>query len=144
MEARNPQYNSNGSIDLEIDHPSYGWIPFTAAPDDVESLGPTLYAQAIAGKFGEISPYVAPEPVVVVPASCTRRQGRLALLNAGKLDAVETAIDAIADPTGKRQAQIEYDADTWERGNVFLQSMWATLGGTSEELDALFTLAVTL
>lgn len=81
---------------------------------------------------------------VAVPSSCTRRQGRLALLNAGKLDAVETAIEAISDPTAKRQSQIEYEADTWERSNLFLQQMWANLGGTSEELDALFTLAVTL
>jgi len=103
-------------------------------PDDVE-----VGWQRLAD--GTFVPYTAP---AVVPSSCTRRQGRLALLNAGKLDAVEAAIEAISDPTAKRQAQIEYEADTWERSNPFLQSMWATLGGTSEELDALFTLAVTL
>jgi hypothetical protein len=105
-----------------------------AVPDDVEVGWQRL-------SDGTFTPYIAPP---VVPSRCTRRQGRLALLNAGKLDAVETAIDAIADPTAKRQAQIEYEADTWERSNPFLQSMWTALGGTSEELDALFTLAVTL
>ncbi len=104
------------------------------APDNVE-VGWQRFAD------GTFTPYTAP---AAVPSSCTRRQGRLALLNAGKLDAVETAIEAISDPTAKRQARIEYEADTWERSNIFLQGMWATLGGTSEELDALFTLAVTL
>jgi hypothetical protein len=61
MQARNPQYNSVGTIDLEIDHPSYGWIPFTASPDDAN--GADIYAQAVAGEYGEIAPYVAPEPV---------------------------------------------------------------------------------
>ena len=72
------------------------------------------------------------------PQSCTRRQGRLALLQAGYLDAVETAIAAITDPVQRMSAQIEYEAETWERGNAFLQTMWAQLGGTPEQLDNLF------
>lgn len=80
----------------------------------------------------------------MVPQSCTRRQGRLALLQAGLLAAVETAIAAITDPVQRMSAQIEYEADTWERANAFLQAMWAQLGGTPDELDALFMSAVTL
>lgn len=76
-----------------------------------------------------------------VPQQVTRRQGRLALLEVGKLDDVEAAIEAIDDPIQKRAAQIEYEADTWERSNAFLQSMWAQLGGTPEQLDDLFALA---
>ena len=41
------------------------------------------------------------------------------------------------------KAQIEYEADTWERGNAFLQAMWVQLGGTEQQLDDLFTLAST-
>lgn len=89
-----------------------------------------------------------PEPAdalpTTVPATCTRRQGRLALLQAGYLAAVEQSIAAIADPTQRMAAQIEYEADTWERDNAFLQGMWAQLGGTAEQLDDLFVLAVTL
>lgn len=44
----------------------------------------------------------------------------------------------------KMAAQIEYEADTWERDNAFVQAMWAQLGGTPAQLDDLFTLAVTL
>lgn len=89
-----------------------------------------------------------PEPTdalpTPIPATCTRRQGRLALLQAGYLAAVEQSIAAIADPAQRMAAQIEYEADTWERDNAFLQGMWAQLGGTAEQLDDFFALAVTL
>lgn len=60
MQARNPKYNATSSIDMEIDHPIYGWIPFTASPDDPEQQGKDMYAQAIAGDFGAIAAYAAP------------------------------------------------------------------------------------
>lgn len=89
--------------------------------------------------------YTPPPPVAApVPTTCTRRQGRLALLQAGYFAAVEQSIAAIADPVQRMAAQIEYEADTWERDNAFLQGMWAQLGGTPEQLDDLFALAVTL
>lgn len=89
-------------------------------------------------------PSEAPAPPEPVPASCTRREGQRALLVHGHLDDVEAAIAAISDPFDRRDAQIEYDAATWERANPFLQQMWAQLGGTPEQLDDLFRMAVTL
>ena len=79
-----------------------------------------------------------------VPAQCTRRQGQLALLEAEKLDDAEALIAAIPDAKQRRAAQIEYEADTWERSNAFVQAMWAQLGGTLDTLDDLFRMAVTL
>ena len=60
MQARNPTQTAGTAIDLEIEHPVYGWIPFTASPDDVEQLGRDLYQQAASGAYGPIAPYVAP------------------------------------------------------------------------------------
>ena len=85
---------------------------------------------------GEFTPPVAP---VVVPQTITRRRGRLALLQAGKLDAAEAIVKA-----GGLAAQIEYEAATWERGNAYLQQIWALLGGSDKELDDLFVLAASL
>ena len=65
MNARDPKHNAVGTIDLEIDHLKYGWIPFTASPDDAE--GAELYAQTIAGDFGPVGPYVAPPVVPPTP-----------------------------------------------------------------------------
>lgn len=85
-----------------------------------------------------------PEHPAEAPHSCTRRQGQLALLMLGLLDTAEAAIAAMPDGADKRAAQIEYEADTWERNNPFLSALWAQLGGTPESLDAAFALAVTL
>jgi len=39
----NPRYNRHGTIDVEIDHPAFGWITFTASPDDVEAHGRQIF-----------------------------------------------------------------------------------------------------
>jgi hypothetical protein len=63
---RNAVYSSadGQQIDMEIEHPVYGWIPFTARGDDPEQLGRDLYAEALGGEVGS---YVAPEPVAPDP-----------------------------------------------------------------------------
>jgi len=60
MQTRNLKYTANNDVNMEIDHPVYGWIPFTASPNDTEQLGKDLYAEAIAGTLGTIAAYVAP------------------------------------------------------------------------------------
>lgn len=94
MQARNPHYNASGTVDMELDHPAYGWIPFTASPDDTEQHGRDLYAQAIAGDFGLIAEYVEPEPVPLT----------------------QSQIDAL------RQAAYQQEADPiffkWQRGEA--------------------------
>lgn len=84
-------------------------------------------------------------PPTPVPASCTRRQGLLALLAYGHRRAdIEALIVAIPDEMEREAALIEYEAATWERANPFLQQMWAQLGGTPEQLDDLFRMAAAL
>ena len=56
MEHRNPVFNSFGTIDCEINHPDYGWIPFTADPSDTEPLGTKIFNAA----KNEAAPYVEP------------------------------------------------------------------------------------
>ena len=43
MNYRNAAYNSQGTIDCEIEHVTYGWIPFTADPNDVEPHGREMF-----------------------------------------------------------------------------------------------------
>jgi hypothetical protein len=57
MDVRNAHYSEIGTIDCEINHPTLGWIPFTASPDDVEQHGRDIYAALIAGEAGEIAPF---------------------------------------------------------------------------------------
>lgn len=65
MLTRNPKYNSSGTVDMEIQHATYGWIPFTASPDDSEQLGRELHAAAIAGTLGVIAA-ADPPPALTV------------------------------------------------------------------------------
>lgn len=89
--------------------------------------------------------FVLPGQSQPVPQQCTRRQGLLALLSYGfKRSDIEAQIEAIGDEMEREEAWIEYLANDWELANPRLQSMWATLGGTPEQLPDLFRLAVTL
>ena len=38
MDIRNPQYNAFGTIDCEVNHPTLGWIPFTATSEDYPEI----------------------------------------------------------------------------------------------------------
>lgn len=88
-------------------------------------------------------PYKAPvidPPATPVPASVTRGQFKLALLQMDLLDDVEAAI-ALAD----RATQINYaERLDFERNHPLVITMAAALGKTDAEVDALFVLAATL
>lgn len=48
MKIRNPKYTATGRIDCEINHPEFGWLPFTASPDDPEAHGREIFVLAEA------------------------------------------------------------------------------------------------
>lgn len=70
--VRNPAFTADGRIDCEIEHPVYGWIPFTADPNDVEGHGPEIYAAALA--MGPTEYVAPPPPPPPVPASISFAQ----------------------------------------------------------------------
>ena len=57
IEHKDPRYNANGTIDVQINHPQFGWIPFTASPNDVEPHGRQIFADL----KDEAAPYTPPE-----------------------------------------------------------------------------------
>ena len=82
--------------------------------------------------------------VVQVPAAVTMRQARLALLAAGKLGQVSTAIASLPSPQ-KEAAQIEWEyAATVERTSTLTELLAASLSLTEVQVDALFLQAATL
>lgn len=86
----------------------------------------------------------APTPPTPVPEQVTMRQARLALLGAGKLSAVETAINALPEPQ-KSAARIEWDySSAVQRHNGFVQQLGPALGLTDAQIDDLFRTAATL
>ncbi|WP_288899600.1 hypothetical protein [uncultured Delftia sp.] len=120
--------------------------PIEAAPMEIDGVWRQQWAVVplSAEELAELRRQREEAAAALIPKSCTRRQGRLALLAYGLLDDAESAIAAITDAAAKREAQIEYEADTWERNNPFLTGLWAQLGGTPQSLDEAFVLAVTL
>lgn len=113
---------------VNLFHPSLRWV----------EVDESVLINSKINSFGEITP---PDPIVeppTIPSAITRRQGRLMLLEIGKLLEVEEAISGIQDQKEYQRAVIEYEADTWSLDNSFLQSMWERLGGTYEELVELF------
>jgi hypothetical protein len=77
MEFINARYNSVGSIDCEINHPQFGWVPFTADPNDIEHVGAAVFnaAQSIA------APYIEP-PIDLAQLATEARAIRNQLLTA--------------------------------------------------------------
>ncbi|PKV42736.1 hypothetical protein CLU92_5475 [Janthinobacterium sp. 61] len=125
---------------------------------DVDPMGPVPRNSTLAAPPAIIGTQVArwtganwevlaeppPAPIapVIVPHKVTRRQGRLALLLAGKLDQVPVVIAAIKDETERRLAQIEWDdAQDYERWHPLVVLIGPAL---NLDLDALFIHADTL
>lgn len=75
MNFRNAQYNQFGTIDCEINHPQFGWIPFTADPNDVEPIGAEVFNAA----KGSAAPYVEP-PIDLEQLAAEARSQRNSLL----------------------------------------------------------------
>lgn len=142
MEVRNLQYNEYGTIDCEINHPDYGWIPFTASPDDVEGHCKTIYAEAINGDLGEIAAYVAPEvdEEAVLTAwrestEVSRFQAVVALYQGGYLDAVEAYM---ASTTDKFVVLAWNNAQVFKRNSTTVMALQAVLELSDEQIDDLF------
>lgn len=103
------------------------WIPGTLA-----KIGDTWDGEEF------VTP-VVPDPV---PESVTRRQAKVALLQAGLLDDVEAGIEAIADPTTKRIAKLDWsEAQEFRRDWPLLNQLAAGMGITDGQLDELFRAA---
>lgn len=90
-----------------------------------------------AAQAPELPPYVA--PLVPTPAPVSMRQARLALLEAGALDAVQAALDAMPDAQARRAAQIEWDSAQEVRfESPLVQILAPALQLDDERLRALF------
>lgn len=106
-------------------------------PNDPRNRDRRLYEEWLAAG-GVPEPYVAPpEPV---PAVVSAAQGRLALLDAGLLGTVKTAVDQADEAT---QIWFEY-ATEWRRDHPILAALAAQLELSSSEIDDLFRAAASL
>ena len=82
--------------------------------------------------------------VASIPRAVTMRQARLALLGAGLLSGVDSAISAMPEPT-RSAAKIEWEySQEVQRHNGFVAALGPALGMTDAQIDALFVAAAKL
>ena len=61
MNYRNAKYiNDSGWIDCEIEHPQFGWIPYTLNPDDTDMTVNNDDLLAAMAKKGDVAAYIPP------------------------------------------------------------------------------------
>lgn len=82
-------------------------------------------------------PYTPPTPPI--PTTVTRFQARVALVQAGHFDTIDTYIATLPKTDVKRLAW--EDAAEWERASPTLNFLANMLGLTDTDVDALFILA---
>lgn len=132
MDYRNAQPNSVGGFDCEVNHPDFGWIPFTVLQDDCECFGAGLYP-ILVSELGE--PPMA-NAVKEFP-SLTARQLRLALID--RIDEVDTIIQESED----KRLMIEWEyATEFNRDHHAIISIGEALGLTPEQIDEMWMDAV--
>lgn len=112
-------------------------MPFGARANDSMDYGAQLFADLSAGKYGVIAEFVAPP--TPVPNRVSAAQGGIALINAGLMDAVQTAVDAIDTPATVKWAWTR--AQDWERNSQALAYLANKAGITSSQMDQLFIAA---
>ncbi len=59
-EIRNPAYNAEGLIDLEIKHPDHGWIPYTLDMSDEDTTIDNNKIKSMLDTM-KVAEYVYPE-----------------------------------------------------------------------------------
>jgi len=79
MEYRNAKFVSEMAIDCEINHPIYGWIPYTLNPEDTDNTVDNVALRASMGS--DIAEYIplTPEEVEVLLATEARSNRNLLL-----------------------------------------------------------------
>lgn len=120
---------------LEKDDTAHAWV----AIEDNSTIERFDFTRA---DFPDAQPPALPEyvpEVVAVPEVVTQRQARLALLQMGKLDEAEAALNGITDAALRKAALIEWEfANEIRRDHPLIAQISAALNLTEQQIDQLF------
>lgn len=128
----------------------------SAVPEDVKPVSAEHYSYLMAQQAEGMlicpdpdgNPVAVDRPAVIIkPSTCTPAQGLVALFALKQVteDHVLEAIAQIPDPVQQYTARIGYQrATTWERGSPTMLAMAQLLQLSDEDLDALFSYAVSV
>ena len=134
IEIRNPVRNAHGGIDCEINHPEFGWIPFTASPDDDIQFGREMFARL---SRDTVADYVPPPPPGPSAYRLSRWQFHAMLEIMGIRGAVYAAIEAIPDATSRAVARAKLtQASYFDRSDPLIALLAPSVGLTDAQIDA--------
>ena len=138
MDYRNAKFVAETAIEMEINHPVFGWIPFTATLDDPEEHGRLLFVEARDTAL----PYPATTPQAVDPLSLPmeRLDFWLAAASVGVSKfSVRAHIEAMPEGIEKCEAIAWFEeAKQYRRQDPLLIALAAAEGITEPQLDALW------
>jgi hypothetical protein len=150
MQWRNPTRNADGTIDIEINHPRYGWIPFTADPADTGAgfdVAALVAAIEAAGPVPDAPPIPAQQTTQITFAQLV-----IGLVAADWITEAEgdgwitgtlppPVLALIAQrPAGQRFAAraLALRPDVVRRSDQLITALGAALGKSSTQIDAFF------
>ena len=136
----------NTQIDMEIEHPVYGWLPFTADPDDVEEHGRELFVAATAIALPFVAPVYTVEELRAQMPSLTARQFWMAAANIDidKDVIIETVKANMEDSIDRKIVLAELETSTFVRSSETIADIMAMLNIPAEQVDSLWTWAAGL
>lgn len=144
LEWRNPVYIHAELINCEVNHPRFGWIPFTANPNDVELHGRMIYADIVSSGV-PITPYKPPtvEQLRETMEPLSQKQMRLQLWSQGLGSAkIDEAIASLVAEDQDRAAIIFNHETRFTRLDPSVIVVLGKLGMTDEQMDAFWDAAL--
>lgn len=105
MNYRNAQRLANGWIDCEIEHETYGWIPFTCDPNDTGALFDTAALHAQMDADPATAAYVPPTQAELDAAAATAVRAERDYKLASEVDPIVSNPLRWADLTAEKQAE---------------------------------------
>jgi hypothetical protein len=111
-------------------------LPYISENGELRQMTEEQYADHLA----EIASYVPPTPSAV-----SMRQMRLAIADAKKITAINTAIKAISDEDERTRVQIEWEhSAVVDRNAMWFKTIMDGIKYTEEDIDNLFVKAAAL
>lgn len=104
MNYRNAQRLANGMIDCEIEHETFGWVPFTCDPNDTGALFDVAALHATIDADPATAAYVPPTQAELDAAAAADVRAQRDSLLAAEVDPVVSNPLRWADLSAEQQA----------------------------------------
>lgn len=98
MNYRNARYIDAVRIDCEIEHPVYGWVPYTLDPTDTDKTIDNDVLLALMTSVGDVAPYTPPsaEEMYTQEAIATRDKRGTLLAASDWTQVADAPVDQVA------------------------------------------------